>query len=1010
MRVPVFLIGAILAGGWCSRRAAAQSVAVELPVSASGFAASPTSGTSAVIVAESDQVIGYPRLAGGDLAREMIQHVGPSPVRIVCKSVGDRSYFLVLCRGDHSIYVLDDQNLKILKRIELSGGDPTCLAAASDPASPWAFYDLHPAAQPNRGFQGFAIGRINLQSLTDGGMLDMSRVSTPDNVDEIEASPDGSILYGRRSHTGPTGIFVFRVQPGANSGRATLDQISYQHESASYFLAAPDGQYAAHGTKLFSADLLNPITDLPGEAICFMQDQPILFTLNAAGDQLAALSCNSLKVLDRASLPEINQGRPVVRAGGARGVRRAPNRRVGQTHPVAQYDAKDKTLLIFQQNRVSSVPLSTLNLPNEPSLSISIDGSTHLMVGQQAKLRMTARNPGATIELESAPPGMTLVGGNLQGSVPAQTVGPVSLRLRISAKGFQRTQDLILDVGRPEIHLPFVPSELAISPDGSFAAALAPRQEQVNGYNPANPPTPGTRLAVVDLRNGSVAAQRSVPNNLRAVAIDGANVYATSPDSDAFFVLARKDLSDVRRVFTRGRVNTILPIARTLIAMMQQGPSVRYSLPDLTPLDVAPEGSVAYMPPWQTTSPVRVNDGWYFRGIVWNSDLTAPRLIIRPDGFSPMPGAGRQQFLDPNGAAPAGSWGVQLYGNRLTRLGGQTIGQVRGHSPVLLEDVPAVASLDREEVQNRGRPERRDKRQVIFCDLITAQVAEPLVLYDEPAPHLTYGQPFQSERLVSASGVLLAQINDRLFVLSTRTTPAARFPVPFTLTINDPVVVAERAHKAIVGFTTRGGKPPIQYALSAEAPGFEIDKVSGKVTIDAGALTPRAIEAVSDVLAQRMGQSVPGLNSYRTATTQPLNQSPAAVLAEYQKSQTARFASMSAKPAIGIPVAVTFGVVAQDTEQQTANGDTLAFVMIPPDVVLSRLKQKISQNQQVASRTVPVNPSGRPATQPVNEIESLRQQVMELKRQNQVLEAQNQLLKELLQGRQAGPATRRSGG
>jgi hypothetical protein len=67
--------------------------------------------------------------------------------------------------------------------------------------------------------------------------------------------------------------------------------------------------------------------------------------------------------------------------------------------------------------------------------------------------------------------------------------------------------------------------------------------------------TKTTPMAVVDLKKQEVICDKSLPLDIGPAAVDSQFVYTASQSSDVLYVLRHKDLSQVRRIFTNGRIN-----------------------------------------------------------------------------------------------------------------------------------------------------------------------------------------------------------------------------------------------------------------------------------------------------------------------------------------------------------------------------------------------------------------------------------------------------------------------
>jgi hypothetical protein len=995
---------------------------VDLPAPGFAFAAAPERGHLAALEPSERRVTLYRGLGGaGQQGEPVHQEVGESPLWIVHKSLGEGGVFLVLCAGDKTLHVLDDDTLRPASKIAVTGRDPRGLAAPAGTASPWAFYLF----KGNRGY--YDVAAVDLLKRADVGQVQLDN-----DCAEISVSTDGTYLYTRTPGQSPSGFRCYKLLPPKSGARAAEGDareeqspgapravpVVSKHDDSGTYVPDTFGQYCASGRTLHSADLLRSLAQLEAPVALFHPRRALFFSLEE--DEIVACSYNTFQTLSRVDLPAGIRIPPPPDAGrreGYRGAARArrpgsagpnPNAaaeapapalqevRLGygviRSQPTLLADVKNDSLLVCYGAKVGVVPLSAFNAPAEPVLAARVQGKTSVNVGEPVVVTIKPLDPAIRLELAGGPAGMKLAGDKLTWTPGGGDVGSHQALVRLAAGKLSRTQPVDFAVRLAAVDLGFVANDVKLSADGKLAVVL--RQGTGDGRDPfprpgQQQPPPGCRVAVVDLEKLSVVADRAIPVNATSVAIGGGRVLLALQDSDAFYVLDAKNLADVKRVFTSGRVNGFVNAGDKALFVQTWGQTPtawRFALPDVRPLD--PPGAVP--PNWNgqgTRAPQPVGQDWYFEGVVYDREMGKALMLMEPPGFATVATANYnrpQRWGDPNQMPPpTAAFGTTLQMGQLRRGGGQSVGDMQALDHVMLPDVPAAAALVRPEQQPSPDQAWRDRADVVLRELLTGQASARLTLFDEPALR-SYQDGNQSHKLAAAPGTLVALVRDRLYAVPTRATEAAKFPVPLHVVLRQSALVLDPRRPTVLTHEVRGGKRPAEFALAWEMPGLSMDKEDGKVTVDPAPFLARAPDMI-----------IPFLQSYQyQPQTRPAGGGQEQVVASYQRMLARQFVRIMGREPKGVPVLVPVGLVVRDAEQQTAVMDYAIFLEVPEQSVISRLREMTEQATAAARPVVPA-PATRPAG-PSPETEALQRRIEELERRNQQLEAQVQLLKELV--------------
>ncbi len=988
---------------------------VMLPSPAADVAVSPVSGTLAVLDADSTQLVLYTKrsvekvLDDGPGSGKAVT-VGAGPVAVEHKRVGDECYFLVLSAGDKTIRVISDPAGKEVGSIPISLGQCMSLAAPTSPTVPYAYY-----ASPSQP----GLGRVNLATLKDEGLIDTTsaRGGGGDAYD-IAVSADGRYVYARRPHTSPAGFMAFEVEPAPADATKKQQpprapQVTYQHDTRPMYVPEALGQWVASGNKLYTPDLKDAVGSLPDGStpLCALASRPVFFA--AKDNELTAYSANTLRPLAGVTVsPATKESDAPNRRSGRRDSRES-GLSVGGWRVVA--DEKNSALVLWSGSSIQSLPLAAFKLPAEPFLFADVTGPTELSVGQAWSAKVTPRDDHTSLKLADAPDGMKLSGTTLQWTPGAADVGPVNVKLQLSAgadsgKPIERPQTLALVVRRAGVTLPFDPTLVTMSPDGATVAAVM--SVPANGIDRVRrarsgrggrggadaPDGPYTRVVLLNTSDGKIRADREFAFSTSSAAIGGGVVVLGMSDSDAVMALSSKDLADVKRVFVPSRPWRVAIAGDTLFVANSGGgapenPTTRFTLPDIEPVDEPRGGGYKVNFYFDRGSlPVREREGWFYRGVVYDDAMKKPLLVMSLDDVVALPSeqmniGGVQDFSN---SAPVMPWGVRVMGTNLQRVTGQNVGQAQGAAGMtILPDVPAAVVISREEVRdekNDGLSPPRERFVLSVMDVVTGTLGKSRIVLSDEVIKPRYNDGGGRDGAVSvyaAPGVVLARVYERVFVLKTSELDAKSLAQPLVIAAKQPAFVAQKGGGPLkLTYDVSGGEAPLKFALRGEMPGVSLDAKTGAVTVDPDALQSRAVDALVQFLRNRSG------NFQRPGEPAP---DP---LAKYKEAAGKRWELLSGKPPAGVPVAVPVQLVARDVQQQTATLNHYVLIEVSDAAV----KSKLAENAQVA---MPTRRGGGPTTQPTDDaaVRELRQRVADLERRNAELEGQVKLLKELVGGK-----------
>ena len=1010
---PAPLQGAIPARTPAPAAAATTLRELKLPVRGRIFATS-RQGTVAVLDPTADLVVMYPNLFRGSLEGGVQMRVGRMPMSMIHKQVGDKGYFLVACRGDGTVWALDDKTLQQVKTLRVSA-IPAMVTAPSDPSVPYAYFT------GGRTYDDRSVRRIDLRTMEETTQFKLSS-----DRYEVTFSADGRYIYARGPGS-PSGFLSYRLaEPEGPAGAVVATPVVDQHRDSQTYRPDETGTYTAVGTTVFSADLKQELATLPAAPLLWMRQRPLAFGI--IGPSLVAFSTNTFQQIGELRLPVSPQAKPAEKPYGPRAVPDDVPEVPGQPSfalpqrleqagyimgyiPTVLADPQGQTLLACQYDRVVVVPLAAMKLPDEPFLSVDVEGPKRVTPEEAVQLKLTARDPRVKFELSSAPQGMRLENGQLLWTPTAEDMGVARATLRLFAGQTQRLQDVTIDVSRAAIGLPVMPHMIVMSPDRATMLVLG-----IVVVEPAlrHLSDPQFKIATVDLKAQRVTGERTIKGDqfhqaADRWAIDDHFVYGCPASGDEIVVLSRKDLSEVKRLPTNGTPFRIVAIGNTrLMVSSRNGPVQSFSVPALVSLDPAgppvPPTNAAVRDRQGEPPPMPVGDGWLYDGVLWDAQFDAPLFLYQPEArFSNVGGLRATRHDRMRGDLGISPWGVIASGPFLQRTNGEkiaTIADQEGPNPtsMTLSSVPAAATLSRQNI-NDTPPHIRT--EVALYELKAGQRAAAIVLEDRAVrnlPAMGQSQPPNTLREM-AGGALVAQVEDRLFIISAdqlkRAT--ASFPTPLYFAPRQDVFVIDPGADTILKPVIVGGRGKVQLGPPPPPPGGGGDGMpqiqfkeklvrtqseTGRIIISAGAFQ----RDISQLLQSDFFDN-------RTSSVDPVRAQ------QYRDRVATAFERIAGRVPQGIPVFAVIYATARDEDQQVATAEYCVLMDIDPGVPLPPLQPTLPPRGRGTATTAQTQQT---TTQPAAIVESpaapqdtsgVRRRNEELERRNKELEAELESLR-----------------
>ncbi len=188
-----------------------------------------------------------------------------------------------------------------------------------------------------------------------------------------------------------------------------------------------------------------------------------------------------------------------------------------------------------------------------------------------------------------------------------------------------RAQDAAPAADITAIELPFVPTHVAMSADGT----------KVVVWNISSRPTDSQNLAVVDVESRKLVAQKIWPTQLFDVAV-GEDVYVADEKAISRLSVDRLESQAVFETAAAGAFPNHQSGLRLMLVDSQKlsvGPRTRLALPGLTLMENY-DHDVNETAGWLDG---RCGFGWISEGVLWDSAMSKPLLLVWPYEFERNP-------------------------------------------------------------------------------------------------------------------------------------------------------------------------------------------------------------------------------------------------------------------------------------------------------------------------------------------------------------------------------------
>ncbi len=783
---------------------------IELPGEAKGFALDPDSGRLAVVGPWEAQV-GF--LSAEDLAPgangakpQTVSITGkPAAVAFVPRKSG--GVFAVGTREPDGLTFLDCQSLRPLKTVSVKLAFPPVLAAAQNAAAPYFYLTL---VTPVEG-GGAKLGLARI----DAERLEMDAQWPEQQFRHISVSPDGQFIYTLPNNSGED---LTRSRPSApekGGGAARWDTvISRLGRVPTRYYIDPRGAIIAAGSNVYSADLSQLLMELDYDPLAFLGQKPWMAGIRQ--DELVIGSTNDGRAVSEVALPEeflVPDEK----------LRRPNPRQFTTIHPAAfaqiLADEGRGRFVLGTRRHVVTVPLETLELQDEPFLTLREPPTRKAIVDNKYEVSLATLSGAPEAKLAQAPQGMVIENGVLRWTPTDNDVGFLDVRVEFKDGNVTHDEAWPLEVGQPKLDLPFAAEGCVPSADGTRAVVWGIAWSQLGGRE-----RPNSQLALVDLATRKPLAARQLDFPVVRAAVGKHAVYIAaqpvqySNKPAPLIKLAPDDLRDAGKVDLE--VEFLTTVAdRYLICSDGRERFGRYTLPDIKPVATFP--APRRFGAAQASVPRQLGDGWLLDGVLWDDGLEQARLLVEPYGFQRDDGVFGESpdrafrgfvFDSPDAAADARRQDQDVLATAYTP-----------HIPACLTVRKTMPNREGPPVPHSGRI------HLDFVDLLSKEVVRSVTLRNGYWQRLPTGGSAQIA--TTPQHVLVTHYGEVLIV------PAAGrdgpIPVPFRIAPRQSTLVLSATRPTKVKYEAEGAtKFEFTIQTLASKPPEKLESADGQFEVD----------------------------------------------------------------------------------------------------------------------------------------------------------------------------------
>jgi hypothetical protein len=903
----------LLVGMLCLPFTAVGEPLLTLPDDYADFVVHPETGNLAAVNPQTNQLVVFSRASLDEGAPEPIAEVkvGLTPVSVCYKQYKDKQVYAVVCSQQSKAYIIDATTNKLLEQIDTSASGGSAASSSINPDDPFIYINY------GSGHDSEA-GAISLR--------DMSyHASVVDDSMDLAVSADGTIIY-RRGPWSPSGFESVILTNSLEDDKPTFARLYREHRSTPAYVADPHGQYAATGPKLFSVGLDRPVAELPFTPTTFLQTRPVIMGLDVGDTRrkapqkavIRSASYNSFEKVGKEvsiTLPDLSKDAALPRGVNSQ----ADFKRITRQAKLLPDEARDRVIFAYRKH-VQVIPFKDLDLPDEPLVVATLKGDTTFLAGQPGKLVIEPSDKRIKIQVTDKPKGMTATGNALTWTPTAEDIGPVNVLVNLKHGTLEKSKVFTIDVAYPALNLPFDAAGIDVDLNNNRAVIWEKLPRDSRGQVIAQAGQTNA-LAVIDLDDGKVLAERRLATPIQNASLSGDNVLIWAPNAAAKIeVLKSKDLSRKATLLTQASLQSVETFGGYILAKSQQTIEV-YEQDKLSKVKQFTNNQHHR----SSRNQAAPEHALIVHGVVYNENLE-PQWISQMQSLLHLtPTTGQNATNASRTGSSSQNFMDQFRRQRLPQ----------GMQRLVYLPVPgrdAIASIEQRTITNQiqGATHTWHTTDELFVSYnapngSAQQALSRSLEYNRQSNRRSHDKP----SLVALEDRAMVLDHDKLYQWDYPASDAAATKQPLALAEKQSALVIDNTKKTtVLKHGVAGGKAPLSYLLHTAYPGVEIDRKTGQVTVNHDELLAYA----SEHFAERHARNNRNYLQNITTSSKP----------QWDKA----CATLLGDATQGYPMGMPIQVEVSDQDLQT---DVLLYYLVvdvPQDKVLEVIEAKEAEQAE----------------------------------------------------------------
>ena len=724
------------------------------------------------------------------------------PTVTLAKTFRDRSYIIVGGKLEKRLEVFNASDGARIESVSVQSPTVVHLATSGANDDPYVYY----AAGQIDG-KGYRVGRIHLERMEDEGFLNL-------DATEFELSANGRLIYSRKANSFPNGFKSHRIVglTKINEDRSSvrmasihLEPVFSEHKSTPFYTPGPHNAYVVAGDKLYSTTLKQPLGAFDFSPTSFLAKTPWVFGVHEGSVMVGSLNDKRTVVQLRLS-DEFKPDLTIERSD------RDPLKWFfnSQKRLTPVFTDRDRSRVIAASpHQIALIPLKSLKLPEEPLLAVELETENVFQVGQEVSIAIQSFDDRIATRIHQAPKGMETTPEMLHWTPTDQDIGVVSLMIERRLGDFRLEQKAELRVERRSVPLPIVAVHVSLSPNGKQAVVwgIGKQRTQSRAEYPS--------VLLLDIATGKVKAVKHLERTIWSARVNKNGVYLLTIIPDTVGKTGREVLH-------------LNPINLELIKSANPGSSdlnfelvgedflmagtERFDQKTLekisatTPKVVNGEVQLADLP---NRGIRHLQNGWFYDGVIWNEDLTKPRLLIHPEGIQMSRFTLPQSLAIEWGGLVVNEWGGMMPPANMRSISQRGVRSLsgRGGIPMISPEIPVALLLEQQVNIDRDVGSVISVYELPSRDRIQSIIlAKGKVNVPHPSKKL--------HNLDIAGDVIAACVGGKLYLLSHDEIDRDKFSEPFRFRPKQNRFVLERKSTSSLEYELVGGKPPYDVKLN----------------------------------------------------------------------------------------------------------------------------------------------------------------------------------------------------